>query len=344
MPSRTSAINSAQEDLILLDSDSEIPNPYCRNGVTLFCDDVLNLYERWEPPVVIVSDGAYGLGQFEGDPSTPEQLPEWYEPHVVEWSCRATPQTTLWFWNTEIGWVNVHPVLVRHGWRYVNCHIWDKGLSHVAGNSNTQVLRKFPVVTEVCVQYVRDVRIGSRTLEEWLRHEWERSGLPLSLANKACGVQNAATRKYLSRDTLWYFPSPEMFARLVEFANRYGKPEGIPYFSLDGQRPLTREEWAGMRAKFYCRVGVTNVWRLPPLNGKERVRLNNKKSLHPNQKPLELIQLIIESSSDVGDMVWEPFGGLCTTALACLRLGRRCRSAEKDMRFYERAVRRLQHG
>lgn len=34
-------------------------------------------------------------------------------------------------------------------------------------------------------------------------HEWQRAGLPLYKANEACGVKNAATRKYLTQDWLW---------------------------------------------------------------------------------------------------------------------------------------------
>ena len=31
------------------------------------------------------------------------QLAESYEPHITKWSECATPLTTLWFWNTELG-------------------------------------------------------------------------------------------------------------------------------------------------------------------------------------------------------------------------------------------------
>lgn len=314
---------------------------YQRGLVHLYYGDALQWYHQWEPPTVIISDGAYGLGLFPGDPVSPDELISWYEPHVQAWTACSTPQTTLWFWNSELGWATVHPILKQYGWKYVNCHIWDKGLAHIAGNSNTQVARKFPVVTEVCVQYVREVRIGNLSLQEWLRYEWERSGLPLTLANRACGVQNAATRKYLTKDHMWYFPPPEAFEQLVAFANEYGDPHGRPYFSVDGVRPLTRKEWERMRPKFHCKVGVTNVWRVPPLNGRERLRAGGKTS-HPNQKPIDLMRLIIEASSDRGDVVWEPFGGLCSAAIASYQLGRACRSAEINRKFFELAVRRLQ--
>ena len=59
---------------------------------TIYHADVLNLYEGWEPPTVIVSDGPYGLNRFYGDLRTPEELPEWYEPHIKAWSEKAIPQ------------------------------------------------------------------------------------------------------------------------------------------------------------------------------------------------------------------------------------------------------------
>lgn len=315
-------------------------NTFSQGGVTIAYADALHLYSTWNTPTVIISDGAYGLSAFEGDPHSPDSLTEWYEPHVEAWSLHAAPRTTLWFWNTEIGWATVHPLLQRYGWKYVNCHVWDKGIGHVAGNSNTKTLRKFPVVTELCVQYVREVRVNGLTLQQWLRSEWERTGLPLSKANAACGVSNAATRKYLTKDHLWYFPPPELFAKLVAYANQYGAPVGKPYFSLDKRQPATADEWAKMRAPFTCKHGITNVWKQPPLNGTERLKIGSK-SIHLNQKPQNLLELIIEASSEPGDVVWEPFGGLCTGALACYRLNRRCLSAEIQREFFELAVRRL---
>lgn len=321
-------------------TQSPLGSTFSAKDVALYHGDALPLYSEWDSPTVIISDGAYGLGLFPGDPKEAELLTSWYEPHVKLWSQYSTPQTTLWFWNSELGWANVHPLLVQHGWRYISCHIWDKGIAHAAGNSNTQTLRKFPVVTEVCVQYVKEARIGEMTLQQWLRSEWERAGLPLSKANEACGVKNAATRKYLTKDDLWYFPPPEAFEKLAAYANQFGLPEGRPYFSADGKSALTAQEWAVLRSKFYCKVGITNVWREPALNGSERVKVGSR-SVHLNQKPLKLMELIIESSSDEGDVIWEPFGGLCSGALAAYKLNRRCFSAEINRNFYELAVRRF---
>ena len=311
--------------------------------------DALDHYDTWPSPTVIVSDGAYGVAGFPGDPPTPEGLADWYAPHVEAWSRRALPSTTLWFWGTEIGWATVHPLLARHGFVYRSCHVWDKGIAHIAGNANTRTLRKFPVVTEVCAQYVRQVTLASLgadgarlrlPMKDWLRSEWERSGLPLSQANDACGVKNAATRKYFTRCHLWYYPPAEAFERLAAFANANGRPEGRPYFSVDGHRPITGEEWAALRSKFHCEVGVTNVWREPAVRGAERFKADAR-ALHGNQKPVKLLDRIIRASSDPGDVVWEPFGGLCSVAVAAWEAGRRCYSAEIAERFHALAADRL---
>ena len=75
------------------------PRPVIHKG------DAMDWYDVWPSPTVIISDGPYGLGSYPGDPPTHEGLAEWYKPHAKKWAERASAQTTLWFWNSEIGWV-----------------------------------------------------------------------------------------------------------------------------------------------------------------------------------------------------------------------------------------------
>lgn len=309
--------------------------------------DALRLYAEWPAPTVIVSDGPYGLGKFPGEPNSPTELAEWYAPHIAKWSERARPDTTLWFWNSEIGWANVHHVLELHGWQYEECCVWDKGLAHVAGNCNSKTIRGVPVVTEVAVRYTRRTFLPSVNgemlpIKAWLRAEWQRSGLPLSRANEACGVANAATRKYLTQCHLWYFPPADAVVRMAEYCARYGKPTDRPYFSVDGVNPVTTQQWDRLRAKWNHTHGVTNVWSEPPVHGSERIKVSGStRYLHANQKPLALMKRQIEASSDPGDIVWEPFGGLCSATVAAVKLGRRAYAAEINPDYYRVARHRL---
>lgn len=315
------------------------------SGLHLYNGDSLELYQLWDKPTVIMADGPYGVNGFRGDLKTPVGLAEWYEPHIAEWSKKATPQTTLWFWNTEIGWAIVHPILEKYGWEYKTCNVWDKGMSHVAGNTNTKTLSHLPVVSEVCVQYVKKASFdwnGEKvSMKDWLRLEWERTGMPFSKTNEACHVVNAATRKYFTKCHLWYMPPADMFEKIVAYANEHGKDEGKPYFSINGKTPMTKEDWEHMKPKFNCPFGVTNVWTTAQLRNSERIK-KGLKAIHLNQKPLELIGRIIEMSSDKNDVVWDPFGGLFTTAVACYNLQRSCFTSEITPEVFEEGKKRVE--
>lgn len=308
--------------------------------------DALNCYSNWPSPTVIISDGPYGLSKFPGDPKSPESLASIYAPHVAAWSKYALPETTLWFWCSELGWAEVHGLLKTHGWSYRAAHIWDKGVGHIAGNCNGDSIRGFPVVSEICVQYVREATLKNVHDEEvplkvWLRQEWLRSGLTLTKTNEACGVKNAATRKYFTQCHLWYFPPADKMVDLAAYATRYGVRTDRPYFSLDGKTSIKAEQWERLRSKWNHTHGITNIWTEPAVRGDERIRSVGMKALHANQKPLKLMRRIIEASSDLGDVVWEPFGGLCSATVAALELGRRAFAAELIEDFYSKAYERL---
>ena len=67
-------------------SEEPCVNTFEYEGTKLFCDDSLNRYDEWEPPTVIVSDGAYGILGFQGDTPNHHSIVDWYEPHIAKWS------------------------------------------------------------------------------------------------------------------------------------------------------------------------------------------------------------------------------------------------------------------
>ena len=62
---------------------------------------------------------------------------------------------------------------------------------------------------------------------------------------------------------------------------------------------------------------VDNVWRIPCLQPASKERLG-----YPTQKPVKLLERIIEASSNKGDLVFDPFCGCGTTIEAAIRLRR----------------------
>ena len=303
--------------------------------ITIHLGDVLDAYPHWATPDVIVADGAYGVSGFPGDPATAAPLGEWYASHIKAWTAAAKPSTVLFFWCTEVGWATVHPHLIAAGWEYVQLVTWDKGIAHVAGNVNSKTIRHFPVVTEVCGIYTRPMAVSRNegvTTQDWLRAEWARTGMPFRRANEACGVKDAATRKYLSTDAVWYAPPPAIFERLATYANIHGDPAGAPYFA-DVNGVVTGAAWEKLRYRWNHTHGLTNVWSVPALRGKERIKTINGKTVHLNQKPLELMRRCVGAVGEPGDVVWEPFGGTGSATAAAVELGRVAYVAEANELF-----------
>ena len=318
-------------------------------NIFLHAGDALDAYGTWPSPVCIISDGPYGISGYPGDSSSPSALPDIYEPHIRSWTAAATSHTTLWFWNTEVGWASVHPVLEACGWIYRSLNIWDKGVGHIAGNCNGKTMRKFPVVTEVCAHYIREPEFMSNgrkiSLQDWFRAEWKRTGLPFSRANEACGVRNAASRKYLTSDHLWYAPPADVFAKLALYANLHGKSEGRPYFDLNSDEVSSTEmamsKWEKLQSVFNFEYGVTNVWNCPANRGRERIRNEKGGAFHSNQKPESLLRRIIAAGSNPGDVVWDVFCGSGSGALVASLMNRPVYTAEINPLFSEGACSRL---
>jgi DNA modification methylase len=65
-----------------------------------------------------------------------------------------------------------------------------------------------------------------------------------------------------------------------------------------------------------------------------------KSDLHPTMKPVELVEKAIHNSSQIGELVLDPFGGSGTTLIACERTGRHARMIELDPRFADVIIKR----
>lgn len=69
--------------------------------------------------------------------------------------------------------------------------------------------------------------------------------------------------------------------------------------------------------------------------------ISGKNKLHPVQKPLELINQIMELSSKEGDTVLDPFMGSGTTGVACINTGRKFIGIELDNNYFDIANKRI---
>lgn len=84
-------------------------------------------------------------------------------------------------------------------------------------------------------------------------------------------------------------------------------------------------------------------WIFGLCRGKERLKDENGIKAHPAQKPLKLIRQIILAASNEGDIVFDPFMGTGTTAIAAEALGRKWFGIERDEKYVSLARDRIQN-
>jgi site-specific DNA-methyltransferase (adenine-specific) len=82
-----------------------------------------------------------------------------------------------------------------------------------------------------------------------------------------------------------------------------------------------------------------NVWEY----SRVRYRMDEYEN-HPTQKPIALLERIIKASTNVGNVVMDPFSGTFTTCHVAKELGRNCIGIELQEDYVKIGLRRLQLG
>lgn len=85
--------------------------------------------------------------------------------------------------------------------------------------------------------------------------------------------------------------------------------------------------------KWINNMGTKNILRVPN-------NVGNK--VHPTEKPVSLIQCLIENSSNEGDIVLDPFAGSSPVAVACSKSNRKYICIEIDEKYFRASIKRLE--
>ena len=66
-----------------------------------------------------------------------------------------------------------------------------------------------------------------------------------------------------------------------------------------------------------------------------------KKRLHPTQKHIEVMERLIEIHTNENDLIYDPFMGSGTTAVACKNKNRNVIGSEIDEKYYKISMERI---
>lgn len=85
--------------------------------------------------------------------------------------------------------------------------------------------------------------------------------------------------------------------------------------------------------------GTSDILFFPNKKSKDETGHN----LHDTEKPVELMKVLIENSSAVGDIILEPFAGIGATCIASKESGRRYIGIELDKKYFGISAERLKN-
>jgi len=140
---------------------------------------------------------------------------------------------------------------------------------------------------------------------------------------------------WVLNDIVWIKTNPMPNFRGVRFTNAHetliwaSKSKGARYtFNHYAMKALNEDKQ------------MRSDWVLPICSGKERLKVNGKKA-HSTQKPEALLYRVIQSSSNPGDVVLDPFFGTGTTGAVAKKLHRHFIGIEREERYITVAKKRI---
>lgn len=191
--------------------------------------------------------------------------------------------------------------------------IIDKGMRSVSGRA-TRKYKIFPNVTESILFIIKD---NKKFIKPFLKKRQEALGLSSKEINEALGVKSNGGGMwsiYTGKNVCEQFPTKELWERL----------SNILHFDYPYKK---------VSQTFNQLMGFTDVWT--------DIDFYKEKRFHPTQKPLKLIGRLIEASSDIGDIVLDPFSGAGSTQLSCMKLGRHYIGVEINKEYHDIAIKRI---
>lgn len=142
---------------------------------------------------------------------------------------------------------------------------------------------------------------------------------------------------WLLNDVIWIKSNPMPNFRGVRYTNAHetliwaSSSKGAKYtFNYHAMKQLNDEKQ--MRSDW---------WLLSLATGNERIKDENGKKAHSTQKPESLLYRVILSSTNVGDVVLDPFFGSGSTGAVAKKLHRNWIGIEREEKYVDVATKRI---
>ena len=141
---------------------------------------------------------------------------------------------------------------------------------------------------------------------------------------------------WILNDIVWRKTNPMPNFRGRRFTNAHetliwaAKSENSKYrFNYDAMKALNED------------LQMRSDWTIPLCTGAERLKKGDGNKAHPTQKPEALLHRVILSSTNIGDVILDPFFGTGTTGAVAKKLGRDFIGIEREKDYIAHAKERI---
>ena len=223
--------------------------------------------------------------------------------------------------------------------------IWDKGDFRALSWKNPSEknnLRSWFNTCEYCLYYTFQDETGLKkiktdmnnfkNLRKYSKNIQEFIGLKLKEINKILGHRRAEHFFYHS-STQWDLCIPEVYQQLIDTFKINEYKHFREYKDLRQEYENLRQEYESLRYTHNLDTNHNNIW-------KSKAKRNDGK-LHACEKPVDILERIIKTSSNEGDVVLDCFVGSGSTGIACLNTNRKFIGIEKEDKYFDIAYKRI---
>ena len=276
---------------------------------------------------LIVTDPPYNIGKAKWDKIN--NYIEWMGTIFKEWERILKDNGSFYFFHNDMPQIAQLMEWLRLNTKFVfnSFIIWDKGDFRALGWKNPSKnnnLRSWFNTCEYCLYYTFQDETGLEQIQplcfkpylDYMTSERNKAGLTIKQCNDLTGHISIASHWF------WQPEGAQPQPRFIQKVD-YEKLQSTGYF---------QKEYESLRYTHNLDTNHNNVWR-----SQER----NKGKQHPAQKPTDIIERIIKTSSNEKATVLDCFMGSGTTAIACINTNRNYIGFEIDPDYYEVAQERI---
>ena len=290
---------------------------YIMNYKNMDCLEYLSTLEDNSIDLIIADPPYYRVVKDEWDHQwkSQDEYNEWCNQWVTEVSRVSKYSGSLWLFGYARNVPGTFCSLTNNQFNFRQQIVVNKGMRAVAGRTKSTT-KLFPTTTESLFFFHYEARphISQLLEEQRIKLNWKAIDIN-TLLGKSTSGGGAYSGMVNSNPEKMVYPKKEYWERMSEVMDLPPYDEVVYTFNLP--------------------KGLSDVW--DDINFFDR----KEKRIHSTQKPLQLIERLIKTSTNEGANVLDMFSGSGTTAVACKLLNRNFYGCEIDPRYYDLSLERI---